>query len=129
MILETKRLKTNHDYLAPDTSEIRLLLHMRDGGLAHCTLPPNAISTTHFHKYVDEMWYFIQGHGKVWRREGEIGCGQELDAEPGVCLTISSGTHFQFRNIGHDPLVFLIVTMPPWPDADEAVKVEDHWKV
>jgi mannose-6-phosphate isomerase-like protein (cupin superfamily) len=94
MILEINRLKSNYNYLAPDTSEIRLLLHMRDGGLAHCTLPPKAISTAQVHKYVDEIWYFIQGQGIVWRREGEN--DQEHQVEPGICLTIPVGTHFQF---------------------------------
>jgi hypothetical protein len=31
---ETKKLPIDYSYLAPDTSEIRVLLHMRGGGLA-----------------------------------------------------------------------------------------------
>jgi mannose-6-phosphate isomerase-like protein (cupin superfamily) len=127
LVLEVNRLKSNYDYLAPDTSEIRLLLHMRDAGLAHCTLPPNTISTAQVHKYVDEMWYFIQGQGIVWRKEAED--DQEYGVKPGICLTIPVGTHFQFRNTGSEPLVFLIVTMPPWPGVDEAVNVENHWNI
>jgi mannose-6-phosphate isomerase-like protein (cupin superfamily) len=47
--------------------------------------------------------------------------------EPGTCLTIPVGTHFQFRNPGREPLCFLIVTTPPWPGAQEAVRVQDYW--
>jgi mannose-6-phosphate isomerase-like protein (cupin superfamily) len=110
-MLEINHLKSKYDYLAPDTSEILLLLHMRDAGLAHCTIPPKAISKAKVHKYVDEIWYFIQGHGIVWRREGKN--VQEHNVKQGICLTIPAGTHFQFRNIGPESLVFLIVTMPP----------------
>jgi mannose-6-phosphate isomerase-like protein (cupin superfamily) len=46
---------------------------------------------------------------------------------PGLTLSILLGTHFQFRNTGATPLRFVIVTMPPWPGKDEAVRVGDHW--
>jgi mannose-6-phosphate isomerase-like protein (cupin superfamily) len=122
MVLEINHVKSNFNYLARDTSEIRLLLHMRDASLAHCTLPPKATSIAQVHKYVDEIWYFIQGHGIVWRKD--VQNDQEDEVEPGISLTIPVGTHFQFRNTGFEPLVFLIVTMPPWPDDVEAVSVE-----
>jgi mannose-6-phosphate isomerase-like protein (cupin superfamily) len=126
MILEIKRLGTDYDYLAPDTSEIRLLLYMRQAGLAHCTLQPKIVSTAQVHKYVDELWYFIQGQGIVWRNDGQK--DQEDQVVPGTCLTIPVGTHFQFKNTGSEPLVFLIITMPPWPGSGEAVTVKNHWE-
>mgnify|MGYP002147177471 CR=1 FL=1 len=46
---------------------------------------------------------------------------------PGTAHTIPLGAHFQFRNPGAEPLAFVIVTMPPWPGMDEAVRVTDHW--
>jgi mannose-6-phosphate isomerase-like protein (cupin superfamily) len=30
--------------------------------------------------------------------------------------------------VGEEPLMFIIVTMPPWPGDQEAVRVDDHWK-
>ncbi len=35
----------------------------------------------------------------------------------------------QFRNTGDEDLCFVIVTMPPWPGAEEARRVTDHWPV
>lgn len=52
-----------------------------------------------------------------------------VKVRPEVCITIPLGTHFQFRNKGNEPLIFVIATMPPWPGPSEAIRVEDHWKV
>jgi mannose-6-phosphate isomerase-like protein (cupin superfamily) len=61
----------------------------------------------------------------VWRKQA--GREQVVDVRSGLCLTIPVGTHFQFRNTGREPLVFVIATMPPWPGEQEAVRVQDHW--
>jgi len=66
------------------------------------------------------------GGGQVWRREGMREA--VADVEPGVTLTIPLGVHFQFRTMGSEQLRFVIVTIPPWPGAEEAVRVKDHWK-
>jgi mannose-6-phosphate isomerase-like protein (cupin superfamily) len=122
---ETKRLQIEADLLAPDSSEIRLLPKLAGGSLCHCTLPPKAISKAVKHQTVEEIWYFVQGFGQMWRKQGvreEI-----VDVSTGVSLTIPVGTEFQFRNMGLEPLCFLCITMPPWPGADEAVFVVGHW--
>lgn len=124
---ETIQLKSKYDYLAPDLSEIRLLPSMKGGGLAHCTLPPQGVSLAVQHKTVEEIWYFLEGEGEAWRKKDE----QEKTVKvfPGVALTIPLGTKFQFRNTGDCPLKFTISTMPPWPGADEAVRVKCHWEI
>jgi mannose-6-phosphate isomerase-like protein (cupin superfamily) len=123
---ETKRLSTKANNLAPDTSEIRLLAKISGVSLCHCTLHPRVVSKAIRHKTVEEIWYFMQGQGHVWRKLGD----QEeiVDVTAGVSVTIPVGTHFQFRNIGWEPLCFLCVTIPPWPGKDEAIKVDDYWK-
>jgi mannose-6-phosphate isomerase-like protein (cupin superfamily) len=113
MNFEAKQLPSKLNYPAPDGSEIRLLLSMSGGGLCHCTMPAGGTSIAVVHKTVEEIWHFIQGLGQVWRQLGDQ--QQEVDVHRGVCLTIPVGTHFQFRNTGHDPLRFVIATMPPWP--------------
>jgi len=125
MKFETKELQAKLDYKAPDGSEIRLLPDLCGGGLSHCTLPPKAISQAVRHKTVEEIWYFIDGRGEVWRklRDQE----ETVEVNAGASLTIPVGTHFQFRNTGDVPLRFMIATMPRWPGSDEAVRVEDHW--
>ena len=99
--------------LAPDGSQIRPLPEVSRGGLSHCTLPPGAVSMAVRHATIEEIWYFIAGSGQVWRRREAF--EECVDVEPGTCLAIPTGTHFQFRNSGHEPLEFVIATMPPWP--------------
>ncbi|HEX6508056.1 MAG TPA: cupin domain-containing protein [Chloroflexota bacterium] len=124
---ETSRVPAEPTDLAPDQSEIRVLASLKGGGLSHCTLPPRRTSLAVTHRTVDEIWYFLSGRGQIWRKRGDQ--VEIVDAHAGLCLTIPLGTHFQFRNTGWDPLCFIIITMPPWPGEQEAVRVEDHWQV
>lgn len=125
LLFDSKTLSEKYDYPAPDSSEIRLLLDMKGGGLCHCTLPPSGISRAIYHKSVEEIWYFIGGKGRVWRKQGDKEA--VIDVGPGVCLTIPPNTHFQFRNDGDENLTFIIVTMPPWPGKEEAVEIPNYW--
>jgi mannose-6-phosphate isomerase-like protein (cupin superfamily) len=110
---------------APDGSEIRPLLKTVGGSFAHCNLPAGYTSLAVRHRTVEEIWFFISGKGEMWRKQGDR---EELvEVGPSVCLTIPLGTHFQFRNIGEEPLCSLIATMPPWPGNQEAVRVEGRW--
>jgi mannose-6-phosphate isomerase-like protein (cupin superfamily) len=123
---ETKQIHTEPDAIAPDGSEVRVLCQGSRGGLALFTLPPRAVSKAVAHHTVEEVWYIISGKGRMWRKQG----GQEEIAElgPGVSLTIPTGTHFQFRSDGPEPLNALGATMPPWPGEGEAFFVDGTWK-
>jgi len=124
---ETRSLRTDYDVIAPDGSEIRLLPALGRGSMVHCSLPPGKTSLAVTHRTVEEIWYFLSGAGQVWRKQGDR--EETIDVRPGLALTIPLGTHFQFRNTADVPLGFVIVTMPPWPGEDEAVRVADHWPV
>ncbi len=122
---QTRRLPAQPDAVAPDGSEVRILLGLAGGGMAHFTLPPGETSTAVVHRTVEEIWFFLTGRGEMWRRQG---AREEIVAvEPGVCLTIPLGTHFQFRSFGPEPLAAIGVTMPPWPGAGEAILVPGRW--
>ena len=96
--------------------------------MVHCTLPPGAVSEPVRHRTVEEVWYFISGHGRVWRKSESAESVTEV--ERGVSLTIETGTSFQFRNDSPDePLAIIIVTMPPWPGPDEAYPVPGRWAI
>ena len=123
----TKQLGEAYDVLAPDTSEIRLLVGTTRGSLAHGTLAPGGVSLAVAHRTVEEVWYVTAGDGQVWRRQGDHEI--VVDVEPGTALTIPIGAHFQFRATGPEPLRFVMCTMPPWPGEQEAVRVPDHWPV
>ena len=123
--MQTVRLADGRAVVAPDGSQIRELVAVAQGSMVHCTLPQGAVSMAVVHATVDEAWYCLAGTGQVWRR-----CERTesvLDVEAGTALTIDCGTHFQFRNTGDQDLCFVIVTMPPWPGAEEARRVEDYW--
>ena len=60
----TKQLGEAYDVLAPDTSEIRLLVDTTRGSLAHGTLPPGRVSLAIAHRTVEEVWYVTQGRGR-----------------------------------------------------------------
>ena len=121
----TKVLPTSRDAVAPDGSDVRILLGLTGGGMAHFELAPGATSKAVTHRTVEEIWYFLSGRGQMWRKQGEQ--TDIVDLGPGKCLTIPQGTHFQFRSQGDEPLAAVGVTMPPWPGKKEAVVVSGEW--
>ena len=110
---DTKRVGSVPDAIAPDGSEVRVLSQLSRGGLAIFSLSPNAVSKAVAHRTVDEIWYILSGSGRMWRKLGE--CEEVVELSPGISLTIPTGTHFQFRCDGHEPLNIIGATMPPWP--------------
>jgi mannose-6-phosphate isomerase-like protein (cupin superfamily) len=122
---ETKAVSSQSDYLAPDSSEIRLLPSVKGCSVCQCTLPPQAVSRAVRHQSVEEIWYSLQGHGQLWRKHGND--EETVDLRPGTAATILPDTHFQFRNTGWEPLSILIATTPCWSGAHEAIRVPDHW--
>jgi mannose-6-phosphate isomerase-like protein (cupin superfamily) len=123
---DTTDLRDDYDYLAPDGSEIRKLLSFDRGGLAHCSLAPGGVSAAVRHKTVEEIWYFVEGNGELWRRHGEV--EEIIDVYARRCVSIPTGTEFQFCNTGTATLSFVISTMPAWPGPSEAIAVDGHWR-
>src|SRR4051794_12730477 len=121
----TRRLPADRDAVAPDGSDVRVLLGLARGGMAHFELAPGETSTAVAHRTVEEIWFFLAGRGEMWRKQGER--EEIVPVGPDVCITIPLGTHFQFRSFGPQPLAALGVTMPPWPGPDEAYQVEGKW--
>ena len=122
---ETKSIGERPDLLAPDGSEVYLGLECSRGGLSVFVLPAGRTSRAIRHRTIEEVWYFLHGEGEMWRRRGEA---EEIcRVGPGAFLTIPTGTAFQFRAVGEEPLRFAIATMPPWPGTDEAVPAEGPW--
>jgi mannose-6-phosphate isomerase-like protein (cupin superfamily) len=126
MTVETKQLQSAPDATAPDGSDVRVLLHLDGGGVAHFELAPGRISKAVTHRTVEEIWYILRGQGQMWRKLADR--EETVDLRAGLCLTIPLGTHFQFRSFGYEPLSAVGVTMPPWPGEDEAIIVEGPWE-
>ena len=122
---DTKRLPMPPNVTAPDGSDVRILLSLNRGGMAHFELAPVETSVAVAHRTVEEIWYFLSGRGEMWRKLGDH--EEVVPVEHGVCITIPVGTRFQFRSFGYEPLAALGVTMPPWPGDGEAYEVEGKW--
>jgi mannose-6-phosphate isomerase-like protein (cupin superfamily) len=113
------------DAVAPDGSDVRILLQLGGGSMAHFELGAGQVSRAVAHHRVAEIWYVLQGHGQMWRRQERR--EETVDLRSGTCVSIPAGTHFQFRADGSGPLTAVGVTMPPWPGADEAYEVPGAW--
>jgi mannose-6-phosphate isomerase-like protein (cupin superfamily) len=108
------------DTLAPDGSEIRLLVAHSTGGMCEVRLRAGGVSIPVRHRTVQEIWYFLEGEGEVWRQAPD-GTARTVNVHSGSALTIPLGCRFQFRNTGPGDLRFLCVTTPPWPGEQEAI--------
>ncbi|MDA0660276.1 MAG: cupin domain-containing protein [Planctomycetota bacterium] len=111
---------------APDGSDVRILLGLAGGGMAHFELPAGQVSRAVMHRTVEEIWFVLAGQGEMWRKQGPQ--EQIVPLEPGVCLTIPWGTRFQFRAHGSHSVTAIGITMPPWPGDGEAIVVEGPWQ-
>ncbi len=125
MPFATQRLESAALVQAPDGSEVRILCGVSRGGMAAFTLRPGMIAKAVAHRTIEELWYFVSGRGRMWRRlESQE---ETIEVGPGTSISIPTGTHFQFRCDGAEPLVAIGATMPPWPGENEAYFVDGPW--
>lgn len=120
------KLPVERTEVAPDGSDVRVLLVLAGGGLAHFELAAGETSRATMHRTVEEIWYFLTGRGEMWREQE--GKAEIVEVSPGLCLTIPLGTRFQFRSFGDEPLAAIGATMPPWPGEAEAIDVQGPWQ-
>jgi mannose-6-phosphate isomerase-like protein (cupin superfamily) len=125
MDFDTRQLPGAPDAVAPDGSDVRILLALARGSMAHFELSAGRVSRPVAHRFVEEIWYILHGHGQMWRRQAER--QQTVPLRSGTCVSIPAGTHFQFRADSSGPLAAVGVTMPPWPGAGEAYEVPGAW--
>jgi mannose-6-phosphate isomerase-like protein (cupin superfamily) len=122
---DTMHLPDAPDAVAPDGSDVRVLLQLGRGSMAQFELGPGRVSRAVAHHRVDEIWYVLSGQGQMWRRQAQR--QETVPLRCGTCVSIPAGTHFQFRADSSGPLAAVGVTMPPWPGADEAYEVPGAW--
>lgn len=122
----TVLLPTDPTVTAPDGSDVRILLGLSGGGMAHFELGAGKVAKAVTHRTVEEIWFVLAGRGEMWRKQGDR--EEVICLEPGICLTIPVGTHFQFRASPSESVSAVAITMPPWPGEDEAVLVAGRWQ-
>jgi len=123
--MDTKIVNSTPDVIATDGCEVRVLCALPGGGMALFTLAPGSVGKAVVHRTVEEIWVVVRGQGRMWRKSGEREDIAELAV--GVSISIPTGTHFQLRSDGAEPLEAVAVTMPPWPGDGEAYIVEGKW--
>jgi hypothetical protein len=77
----TMRLPALPTEVAPDGSDVRVLLTLSAGGLAHFELGPGRVSKATRHRTVEEIRYFVGGRGQMWRSQD--GRTEIVDVDPG----------------------------------------------
>lgn len=121
----TRHRNDEPDAIAPDGSEVRILANTARGSMAEFLLPPGKVSIAVAHLSVEEVWFFTAGQGQLWRKNEKT--EEVIKIHPGLSISITIGTHFQFRNDGIENLKAIGTTMPPWPGPKEAYPVKGKW--
>jgi len=125
MRFDTKSISDPPDAIALDGSEVRVLCGLSRGALSVFSLQFDAVARAVAHRSIEEVWYFVAGRGRMWRKLG----GQEeiTEVSPGLSISLPTGTQFQFRCDGAEPLTAIAAVMPPWPGEGEVYAVAGPW--
>ena len=121
----TTRLPAGITEIAPDGSAVRILLGLSGGTMAHFELSEGKTSLAVAHRTVEEIWFVVAGRGELWRKDDAR--EEVVTLEPGVCVTLPRGTHFQFRASPTEGVAVIAATIPRWPGGGEAERVAGRW--
>lgn len=91
--------------------------------LCQVTLGPGAVSKPVRHRNMEEIWYFLEGEGLIWRCPpgADPMSVEPVSVHSGDAIVIPPGWYFQFRSSPDSALRFLCYTAPPWPGLEEAL--------
>jgi len=108
-------------FVTKDGSEIReLLAHrnscIRNQTLAEARLSAGAATTPHRHVKTEEIYYILEGRGRM--RIGE----ETADVGPGDAVAIPPGTVHQITNTGNCILRFLCCCAPGYEHDDTVLE-------
>jgi mannose-6-phosphate isomerase-like protein (cupin superfamily) len=104
-------------FTTKDGSEIRELLAHRNSciakqSLAEARLPPGASTTPHYHPRTEEIYYVLEGAGRM--RIGD----EARDVGPGDAIAIPPGAVHMIVNTGAGTLRFLCCCAPGYEHSD-----------
>jgi mannose-6-phosphate isomerase-like protein (cupin superfamily) len=108
-------------FVTKDGSEIRSILDRSNSSavnqsLAEATLPPGASTAPHVHPSTEEIYYILQGTGRM------VLGAEQREVGPGDGILIPPGTRHTICNIGAAPLVFLCCCAPPYSHEDTVLE-------
>jgi mannose-6-phosphate isomerase-like protein (cupin superfamily) len=104
-------------FTTKDGSEIRELLAHRNSGirnqsLAEARLPVGGATAPHFHPAAEEIYYLLQGRGRM-HIESEV-----REVGPGDAIAIPPGARHMIATLGDETLRFLCCCAPGYEHAD-----------
>jgi len=115
--MDVINLERVEPFTTKDGSQIReLLAHrnscIRNQTLAEARLPAGAQTAPHRHVKTEEIYYVLEGRGrmKIAKEERDVGPGDAIAIPPGAIHTI--------RNLGADTLRFLCCCAPGYEHDD-----------
>lgn len=124
--MKTTMLPEHPDAKSPAGADIRFIMDGDFGNMIHSTVPAYQVNKATVHATVSEFWYILEGHGELWRDDGNQNSITAL--VPGTSVDIPVGTAFQYRNVSDGDLKFICIAMPPWPGDSEASFVKGKWQ-
>ena len=108
--------------VAPDGSDVRVLLRLAGGSMAHFELAPGRVSRAIEHRTVSEIWYVLSGRGEMWR--GAARSSRSWPWSPACASRSRPAPGSSSATLGEVPVGAVAVTMPPWPGDEEAIPVD-----
>ncbi|MEA2330504.1 MAG: hypothetical protein QOH58_642 [Thermoleophilaceae bacterium] len=110
-------LQNVEPFITKDGSEIRELAGVASGNavhqsLAEATVPPGGETAEHFHRTIEEVYFFTHGTGRM--RVGEA----EREVGGGDAVVIAPGLRHKLWNTGDEPLRLLCCCSPPYSHDD-----------
>ena len=110
-------------FTTKDGSEIRELLSHRNScirqqSLAEARLPAGGSTTPHQHPQTEEIYYILEGCGRMWIE------GEAHDVGPGDAIAIPPGRTHQITNTAGATLKFLCCCAPAYEDGDTVLQAD-----
>lgn len=123
--MDVRNLAEVPAFVTKDGSEIReLLAHrnscLRQQSLAEARLPPGGQTTPHYHVRTEEIYYILEGSGRM-----QIG-QESRPVGPGDAIAIPPGAVHTIRNTGGGPLRFLCCCAPAYEHEDTVLVAPPH---
>ena len=107
-------------FITKDGSEIRELLSHRNSAICHQSLaeahlPIGTATQEHYHARTEEIYYLIQGQGRM-----RLGT-EERDVKAGDAIAIPPGQRHKLWNTGAEPLRLLCCCSPAYEHGDTLI--------
>lgn len=115
--MDIRNIREVPSFTTKDGSEIRELLSGRNScitrqSLAEARLPPGMSTTPHYHPVTEEIYYLLEGTGRMTID------GETLDVGPGDAIAIPPGCVHTILCTGSLSLKFLCTCAPGYEHAD-----------